>query len=439
MPSVGKVVVFANSYPALSNPLYIPDTVLASTVGLPSNMYAYLGQAKTNIAPRFGFAYEIRPKTVIRGAVGQYYNLLPSSYLGNGFSSLPFVNSVNYTNTPTTPTITMSAPFAGSAAVSANPSVIAQHKTTSPYSEQYNLALEHQLPGSIALRIGYVGQRTIHQNNHGGPGNTEPDIDYAPPGTTTEQSRRPYQPFSTITYAFDPIYHTTGNSLQVGMHKAFSHGFLINAEYQWIRVLGVENHQNPTAIGDSYGNISNITPQTLEVSYQYGLPFGRGRMLFGNAGGLTDRIIGGWQLGGVTSFQTGQPFSVTYTAPGSQTYGASGRANRVPGVPLYPANKNRAEWFNIAAFAAPSAYVFGNSAYDMLWGPHYQNWDMNLEKNTKISERYKLQLRAEVFNIANHPNFSVPSAAVSSPSSFGVISSVVNENRTVEFAAKFSF
>lgn len=438
VPSVGKVVVFANSYPSVTNPAYIPNTVLAPLVGLPTSMFAYLGQAKTNIAPRFGFAYQIRPKTVIRGAVGQYYNLLPSSYVDGGFSNLPFVNSLTYTNS-TSPTITMNAPFAATASVPANPSTIAQHKTTTPYTEQYNLAIEQQLPGAMDLRIGYIGQRTIHQNNHGGPGNTEPDINYAAPGTTVEQSRRPFQPFSTITQAFDPIYHTTGNSLQVGLHKQYKRGFMINAEYQWIRVLGVENHQNPTAIGDSYGNISNITPQTLEVSYAYELPLGQGKMLFGTANGFTNKLISGWQLAGISSFQTGQPFSVTYTAPGSQVYGASGRADRVPGVPLYPANKTNAQWFNPAAFIAPAPYAFGNSGYDMLWGPHYQNWDMNLEKNTKLGERYKLQLRGEVFNVFNHPNFGVPSAAISNPASVGVISSVVNENRTIEFAAKFNF
>jgi Carboxypeptidase regulatory-like domain/TonB dependent receptor len=454
VPSVGKVVVFANSYPAISNPLYIPYTTLAPTVGLPSSMYSYLGQADTDIAPRFGFAYQFLPKTVLRGAVGQYFNLLPSSYIGAGFSSIPFTTSVNYTNTTGTPTITMSAPFAGSATVQADPSVIAQHKTEAPYTEQYNLALEQQLPGALDFRVGYVGQRTLHQNNHGGSGNTEPDINYAPPGPSSEQSRRPYSQFSTITEDFDPLYHTTGNSLQVGLHKRFSHGFLINAEWQWMRVLGVENHENPTAIGDSYGNISSITPNTLEVSYQYELPFGQGKMLFGTAHGLANGIIGGWQLGGVTSFQTGQPFSVSYTAPGSQTYGASGRANRNPGVPLYPTVKTRMQWFNnqilntptvageqalSPAFAAPSPYTFGTSGYDMMWGPHYQNWDMNLEKTASIGERYKVQLRAEVFNIANHPNFSVPGASITTPSSFGVISSVVNENRTIEFAAKFKF
>jgi outer membrane receptor protein involved in Fe transport len=438
VPSIGKVVVFGNAYPAISNPLYIPDTVLASSVGLPTSMFAYLGQAKTNIAPRFGFAYQLRPKTVLRGAVGQYYNLLPSSYVDAGFSNLPFVNSLTYTNS-TTPTITMNAPFAATPTVPANPSTIAQHKTITPYTEQYNLALEQQLPGAFDLRIGYVGQRTIHQNNHGGPGNTEPDINYAAPGTTVEQSRRPYQPFSTITNAFDPIYHTTGNSLQVGLHKQYKNGLMVNAEYQWIRVLGVENHQNPTNIGDSYGPISSITPQTLEVSYAYELPVGQGKMLFGSAGGLTNKIISGWQLAGLTSFQTGQPFSVTYTAPGSQTYGASGRADRVPGVPLYPSKKTNAQWFNPAAFAAPAPYTFGNSGYDMLRGPNYQNWDMNLEKNTKLGERYRLQLRGEVFNVFNHPNFGVPSAVITNPAAFGIVSSVVNENRTIEFAAKFNF
>jgi hypothetical protein len=111
----------------------------------------------------------------------------------------------------------------------------------------------------------------------------------------------------------------------------------------------------------------------------------------------------------------------------------------VPGAPLYPANKTHAQWFNPAAFIAPLAYTFGNSGYDMLWGPHYQNWDMNLEKNTAIGERYKLQLRGEVFNVFNHPNFGVPSSAISNPASVGVISSVVNENRTIEFAAKLNF
>ncbi|MFC5863184.1 carboxypeptidase regulatory-like domain-containing protein [Acidicapsa dinghuensis] len=438
VPSIGKVVVFGDVYPASAEQAYIPDTVLSTSVGLPNNMYAYLGQAMTNVAPRFGFAYQIDPKTVIRGAVGQYYNLLPSSYMDTGFSNLPFVTQLTYTNTKS-PTLTMNAPFAATASVPANPAVEAQHKTETPYTEQWNLAIERQLPGSVDLRVGYIGQRTIHQNNSGGPGNTMPDLNYAAPGDYTEQSQRPYQPFSTISYQIDPIFHTTTNSLQVGVHKQYKQGLMINAEYQWIRVLGVENFENPTNVGDSYGNISSITPQVLMVNYAYDFPLGRGKLLLGNATGLVDKIISGWQLAGFTAFESGQPFSVTYTAPGSQIYGASGRANRVLGVPIYPAHQTHAEWFNPAAFTAPPAYTFGTSGYNMLWGPHYQDWDMDLEKTITFADRYRVQFRGDVFNVANHPNFSVPSASISNPASEGVISSVVNENRTIEFGAKFNF
>jgi hypothetical protein len=438
VPSIGKVVVFGDHYPALANQAYIPDTVLSTSVGLPSTMYGYLGQAMKNVAPRLGFAYQLDPKTVVRGAAGEYFNLIPSSYINTGFSNLPFATTLTYTNTAKA-SLTMNAPFAATSSVPANPSVVAQHKTETPYTEQYNLAIERQLPAAVDLRIGYIGQRTIHQNNSGGPGNTAPDLNYAPPGLYTEQSQRPFQPFSTISDEIDPTFHTTTNALQAGLHKQYKRGLMINAEYQWIRVLGVENFENPTNIGDSYGNISSITPQTLMLNYAYDFPLGRGKLLLGNANPITEKILGGWQLAGFTSFETGQPFSVSYTAPGSQIYGASGRANRVPGVPIYPSHKTHAEWFNTAAFTAPPAYTFGTSGYDMLRGPHYQDWDMDLQKNISITERYKVQLRGDVFNVANHPNFSVPSSSISNPASDGVISSVVNENRTIEFGAKFNF
>jgi hypothetical protein len=91
----------------------------------------------------------------------------------------------------------------------------------------------------------------------------------------------------------------------------------------------------------------------------------------------------------------------------------------------------------------PIYATYGNSGYDMLRGPAFQDWDMNLQKNIKFAERYNLQLRADSFNVFNHPNFSTPNAAISNKSSVGTITSVAGtptyEQRTVEFAAKFSF
>lgn len=159
---------------------------------------------------------------------------------------------------------------------------------------------------------------------------------------------------------------------------------MINAEYQWIRVLGVENFENPANIGDSYGNISNITPQTLEVSYAYALLVGRGKWLLANSSGIVDKIIGGWQLAGISSFQTGQPFSETYTAPGTPV--GPGKRPGQPGARCsdLSGRQDPSGVFNPAAFTAPPNFTYGTSGYNMLWGPHYQNWDMNLMKNITV-------------------------------------------------------
>ena len=467
VPSLGKVVVFGKSYPSTAIPSLltsIPIT-LSSQVGLPNSAFGYLGQDKHNVAPRFGFAYEPVHNTVIRGAFGLYFALLASNYVDTApFGTLPFVSSETYSNsTTTTPAFTMSNPFSATGAFTANPSASAQAKTTTPYTEEYNLAIEHQLPRGIDVRIGYVGQHNLKQNNYGGPGNYAPNINLpAQPvlttGSTTVQSTYLTQPFSTISWNMAPIFHSSMNSLQIGVHKQYSQGLAFGAEYQWTRVLGTENLENPSGStpNDSYGPIAGLTPQVLTVNYSYLLPFGKGKTFLGSAGNLVDKIVSGWQISGISTFQTGQPFSVTYSALGSYTLNSvtyknlvSGRASIVPGQSLYPSHKTKAEWFNPAAFTAPTnaagipGGAYGNSGYDMLRGPGFQDWDMNLEKNIVFAGRYKVQLRADSFNIFNHPNLGTPNASISNASSVGTITSISStpsyEQRTVEFAAKFSF
>ena len=468
IPSLKQVVVFANSYPSSAIPNFLSSVPisLAPAVNLPSSLFAYLGQDKNNLAPRLGFAYEAVPNTVIRGAFGIYYNLIPASYIGSPFANLPFVSSQTYTNSTTsTPSFSMYNPFSASGSFTANPSVLAQAPTVTPYTEQYNLALEHQFAKAWDVRIGYVGQHNLKQNNYGGPGNYAANLNLpAQPvpiknGSTTPQATFNYQPFSSITNNMAPIFSSNMNSLQVGVHKQYSRGIAFGAEYQWTRVLGTENLQNPSGStpNDSYGPVGGITPQALTVNYSYLLPFGKGQMLLGSSHGFVDKLVGGWQISGITTFQTGQPFSVSYSAPGTYTDAsgnkwtnlASGRANVVPGAALYPSNKTRFQWFNPAAFVAPTnaagipGAAYGNSGYDMLRGPRFQDWDMNLQKNIRFRERCNLQLRADSFNIFNHPNFGTPNANISNASTVGTITSMSSTPtygpRTVEFAAKFSF
>ena len=482
VPSLNKVIVFGSAYPSGAISSYVNSLqasnliALSSNANISSNPFAFLGRPDKNFAPRFGFAYQVWPNTVLRGAFGIYFNLLPASYMGDMFGTLPFEASETFTNSKTyASAFTMSNPFSATGAYSANPSVNAQHNLVTPYTEEYNLAVEHQFPGALDLRVGYVGQHNLKQNNASGSGTTTINLNLANPPVvgSTAQSTNLHQPFASIPLNVVPMFHSTMNSLQIGVHKQYSRGLAVGAEYQWTRVLGTENIENPSGayVNDSYGPIGGITPQVLQLSYLYALPFGHGEALFGSAGDLANKIIHGWQLSGIVDAQTGQPFSVTYSAPGSPVGLVSGRANVVPGVPLYPGTKNKAEWFNPAAFTAPPCYnsvetgsatvscatvyaagqaanvptyaTYGTSGYDMLRGPRFQDWDMSLQKNTSWHDHYNVQLRADSFNVFNHPNFATPNASISNTSTVGTITGISGtpsyEQRTLEFAMKFNF
>jgi hypothetical protein len=475
IPSLKEVVVFGNTYGnAIPNYLNgsIPIALSTSVSGIASNPFSYLGRPDKNFAPRLGFAYQIMPNTVIRGAGGIFFNLLPASYMYSMFATVPFVATETYSQPAgTTPAFTMADPFGATGKFTANPSVNTEHNLETPYTEEYNLTIEHQLSKGLDFRLGYVGQHNLRQNNASGSGTTAPNINLANPPVVgvSSQTTNLYQPFAGIALNVDPIFNSEMNSLQFGVHKQYSHGFTVNAEYQWTRVLGRENVENPSgqAPNDSYGNIAGITPQVLNVNYSYLLPFGQGQALLGDVSNLANKFISGWQISGISTFQTGQPFSVSYSAPGSPAGQVSGRANVVSGASLYPASKTRAEWFNPAAFAAPPCYnsngsgpcsgtgsiysstgpttydTYGTSGYNMLRGPAWQDWDMNLQKNITWKERFRLQLRADSFNIFNHPNFAPPNSSITTTGNVGQITSVSSspsyEPRTVEFAAKFNF
>jgi len=311
VPSVNKVIVFGSSYPSGAISSYVNSLQASNLIALSSNSsiannpFASLGRPSKNFAPRFGFAYQALPNTVLRGAFGVYFNLLPASYVGAMFGTLPFEASQTFTNsvnnaqpTLTASTFTLGNPFSATGSYSANPSVNAEHNLVTPYTEEYNLAVEHQFPGALDLRIGYVGQHNLKQNNYGGSGNYAPNINLADPPVigASVQSTNLHQPFASIPYNLDPIFHSTMSSLQVGVHKQYTHGLAFGAEYQWTRVLGTENLEDPSGQHprDSYGPISGITPQVLQLSYSYALPFGHGQALFGNAGDLANKFVHGW-------------------------------------------------------------------------------------------------------------------------------------------------
>ena len=475
VPSLSKVVVFGSSYPAATiqydQQLLAASNLitLSSTAHIANNPFSFLGRPDKNVAPRLGFAYEMLHNTVLRGAYGIYFNLLPASYMGNMWGGAPFIDNETFTNAlSATTAFTMSNPFSGTGAYAGNTSVNAEHSLETPYTQQYNLALEHQFGQGIAVRVGYVGQHNLKQNNFNGNGNVTPDLNMNDPIDPTKptSANRPIPLLGTVAYTIDPIFHSTMNSLQVGMHKQFSHGLGFGAEYQWARVLGTENIQDPSTKypNDSFGPVGGVTPQVLQVNYSYELPLGKGKALFGDVNPVANALLSGWLISGLVNAQTGQPFNPTFdagvnpvdfsSAPGLPG-AVSGRPNRVPGVSLYPSKKSNGEWFNPAAFACPlvtdptngKSYCsgYGTSGYDLLRGPAYQGWDMSLQKNTRWQDHYNVQLRVDAFNVFNHPNFSVPNADITA-SGAGTVTSTPSqwsppayEPRTIEFGAKLNF
>ncbi|MEG9437743.1 TonB-dependent receptor [Edaphobacter sp. HDX4] len=440
VPSLKQVVVFAKQMPSAALPSVTAavPVVLAPDAGLPSNIWSYLGQDKNNVAPRFGFAYQVTPRTVVRGAFGIYYNLLPTLDTGNPvFTGLPFYSVQTYSQpTGKTPSITMSNPFPGSGTVATNPTAATERSPVTPYQEQWNLAVERQLPWNFGLRIGYVGSHSLKQNNYHGGGNVNPDLNAVTPAPGAVQPRRPIQPFSAISWYDAPIFGMNSNAAQVGLHKQYTNGLTLNAEYQYIRVLGTENFQNSLTLNDSYGNIGTIRPHQLQMSYAYELPFGKNKALFSNVGGFANSVIQGWSISGITTFQSGSPFSVGQSS--SLQGGVGGRASRHPGVSLYPSNKTIKQWFNPAAFYATD-FQYGNSAYNMLWGPRYQNWDTAVSKTTLLHEGVSLQIRVDAFNVFNHPTFSNPAATITNAKTVGTITSTNGANRTLQLGGKLTF
>jgi len=187
---------------------------------------------------------------------------------------------------------------------------------------------------------------------------------------------------------------------------------------------------------------------TFNLNAVYELPFGKGKNLL-NAG-VPSVVFGGWSLAGIAEARSGLPINVTVTRsagniPDGDTSAAQ-RPNRVEGVSIYPEHKSISNWLNPNAFSVPASGAWGNLGRNIARGPSMVDIDASMQRNFRITKRISLGARAEVFNLANHPQYGMPSANISSSASFGVISQTVNGGQTgtglprqFELAARLNF
>lgn len=402
--------------------------------------YKILEADTNNFAPRFGFAF--RPfnnnRTVIRGGVGFYYNMLPV-YIGfrqMGFSNPPFLLSETFESAPgRTPSLTLAQPFPGAGAISPNPSLtVVESQMKNSVSQQWNFTIEREVIGNLGLRASYVGNKTSNLPYY----NDNINISRQQiPGAL--QPNRPYQPWADILYL-----HYAGDStihqLQLEAVKRFSYGLNFQIEYSWNRSL-----DNTPIVGgpmDTYnasldrGNSDQVRRHIFTAAYTYELPFGPGKPLFGSVGAVAGKLVGGWSVAGITYLRTGQPFSVGFNA--TQPGWRGGRADVVSVGNLPRGERDINRWFDPTGYRVPAPFTWGNSARNHLFGPGDIVFDVSILKNTPISERVTTQFRAEFFNMPNHPNFGNPGANISVPQSLGRITSA-GDPRQIQFGLKVLF
>jgi hypothetical protein len=429
---------------------------------------------------------------------------------------------------------------------------------TTPLIQQYNLDLQYEFASNWIVDVGYVGThgtklydwarpinlamlapnapneplptdrqdaRMVLGSSAPGtptsfpfndPGNTNPATQVIDNTELNASGRVPllgYSPAGMGTT--DTIGDSLYDSLQVSLKHQFSKGLLVQASYTWSKLMtnvngaeggagiaapgnvlsGGASSNDPLDFGQQYGLAAFNRPQRLVVAYSYELPFTK------HTEGLTGKVLGGWQVSGVTTVQDGEPFTVVDGTGGTIYYGVGGSAGAFGGqgvrAELEPgatgacnldgvcqtiggastgSNYQRVVsgigaapgvggWINTLAYGgftgAGGAYAqlgppciggtvqgacatsgggigFGNSSIGALMGPGQFNWDMSIIKNTKVTEGTSVQFRAEFYNIWNHPQFNPP-VNDASTAFFGKIFSSSVPPRIMQFALKYTF
>jgi outer membrane receptor protein involved in Fe transport len=428
-PSTGKIVLISGT----PNPVFA-NLPIVDGKSLNIDSSNYLQRNLHNFSPRIGFAY--RPfgtgRFVVRGSYGIYYNVIPA-YIGyTGLAqNPPFLAVQTFAALPgSVPSLTLANPFPGTGSIPANPVVnaVARNRRNG-YMQQWNFTLEGEVMRNTALRISYIGNKGTHLDRR---------LDLNDPGPVpgVVQRYRPYQPFSNIFY-YESGANSFLNQLQIGVVRRYSSGLTFQVEYQFSKELneqpyGISSPTSPFNARLDWGNSDLIRRHYATLNYVYELPFGKGRRF--TMSGITDALLGGWQIAGISTMGTGLPYSVTFT---SQVTGQPSSRADIIGDPT--GAQTLAQWFNPAAFAVPAPYRYGNSGRNFLFGPGIVTWDQAFYKNFRITERINLQFRSELFNILNHPSFSNPASNISAPSTVGRITSTSNTPRDVQFGMRLSF
>ena len=508
-PSLLDTVPIPPSAPSTTNPAsytgwVVPSNYDASSHGaLPPGITQFNGKFASsnsiplsNFGPRIGFAWlpTGSSRLAIRGGFGFFYDRIGInqlvhavqegtpyadtlsaqfniSSLQNPFQDRPLAFAPRWFDlNPNSPTYLQGSSF----------DKPQYNRIETPLVRQFNLGIQYEFVHSTVLEVAYVGSSGINLANYSHVINaaslvctslvTTNCVKGNIHGITTNtagnaDARVPYLGFTSIglqQMGFDGVNNY--NSLQITVRKNYSHGLSFQSAYTWSKAMSTigytaSNLNDPYNLGSQYGQAPFSRPHRFSLSYQYAIPSLAKQ-------GVVNKVLGNWNLSGVTTIQSGVPLTF-FDNNGGTVYHQSGgsiekgfvTAQMAPGATYdsifvngSPKDKLN-NFFNIKAFGSEpvlgsdGATGYGNSGIGIMRGPHQLNFDASLSKDMKITERQNLQFRADFFNIFNHAQFDMPSQNVSnnnyvfvnSPNTFGKISTTSVSPRLIQLALRYQF
>lgn len=415
-------------------------------------------QNNHDFAPRVGLAWDPFKdgKTSIRAGYGIFYDAtLVGPFEQNiGTNPTESFTSVNIANTR------FDNPSAGAPTVSLAPASLRAWDPgyKDPYLQRWSLDVQRQLWSDALFSIGYVGSRGSHLIGI-------VDINQVPPGVAAAaglvpatgyinssvrprlNALRPYRGYNAINMIYSG-FNSNYHALQTTFSKRFSKTGQVAVSYTWSKNLTDNGSDRSNAPQNSYDWAAEYGLATLDrrhvftASYVYPLPF------FADQRGVAGYVLGGWELSGIITWNTGLPLTVTSSLgndPGglgsvNNSSSAAGVRPDAVGDPWAGAGLCTIDrWFNTAAFAEVPQGVYrpGNSGRGVIEAPGIARWDFSLFKQVPLKERFKLQLRGEAFNVLNHASFNAPNTALGN-ANFGKILGA-RDPRQIQLAAKIVF
>ena len=477
--------------------LNFPSTVVddrSAVFNLETQQLDFLGQngnsrsarslEKLNFAPRIGLAYRLSDGFIVRSGYGITW--IEQAGITTPFTTpfFPFIQTTGQRSLDNInpafvlsngPSVQVTNPNPDSGLGQGVFSVERDQK--SGYAQQWNLSFQKTFGADWSAEVGYLGskltnlgvpdvnlnQLTVEQLALGTAlttqvanpffGEIPPSSSLGGPTIAQQQLLRPYPRFTTVAFYRNNVGHSTYHSVQTRLERRFSGGVTFTAAYTFSKLIddagavfdaailtgpaasfqAADSHNRRLEKDESTGSI----PHVFAGSFVWDIPVGAGRRY--SLSGWQNALIGGWQLAGIVRLQSGSPLPVTQ-ATNLNAFAGFGiqRPNRTAVDPELPSDeRGTARWFNTAAFSQAPQFTIGNASRNPVVGPGYRTLDVMLGKTFSISERLRVEFRAEAFNVTNTPQLTAPNTSFGT-AAFGTITRALDP-RVFEFVLKLHF